>query len=214
MKKFILPLLLILCSCGDIRDEIENLVTDNSNDPVIESSPIPEPSIKPTPKPLVNPSIKPTPVISEGKEVSENNLYNTLKPECFKPLSTSGFKCIASDTRNGDIVCVLPYYYTVKPRYSKVDHHGNTVLCNKHFVRFDKVTVEYDSKTVDLFYEDKNQYTGEIDYSCANYVGSPEGPVGRQHWRGKNIKFDTINKSANIKLKLYKKDRVGCLIVK
>lgn len=200
IKLILLSSLAFFVSCGEIKSALDDLDIDEDDHPTEIVDPTPLPTNPP----------KPEPVSTLAK--SRENLKNALK-ETWKPDSTTGFKCFGSNTRNGEVVCVLPYQYTVPPYYTKVDHHGNNVMCNKDFVRFEQVILNHGTISTPLYFEDKNPYGNELDYGCANYVGTPLGPIGRQHWRG-NIKYDNVISKKNVSLTIIEQGKKGTIIVK
>lgn len=180
----------------------------------------PEPTasivIPPTIVPTPVPTLVPTPSPSNVLETSKQNLRAEMdkRNSCYKPSAASGFKCGPSETRGHSIFCVMPYWYTVKPRYTKVDHNNNRVMCNQAFLRFDKAEVEIDGRKIPLSYEDVNPWNrNEKDYGCMNYVGTAEGPIGRQHWRSTS-KYSEIEAGSSVRINVYFENKSNCLIIK
>lgn len=141
-----------------------------------EPTPSPEPTIEPS-----LPPIEPTPVPSTEPD---DDFFIPLN--CSNPpehlSSNDGFKCMASATQNGSVVCLLPYQFTWKPWKMVTDHHNYTFACNKNDEHFDKVFLLLkNNRRIDL------QYSG-----CHNYVATSQGWIGRQHFRNKNIQWDDI----------------------
>lgn len=99
--------------------------------------------------------------------------------------SNDGFKCIGSDTRGGSVVCLLPYQFTWAPHKSVTDHHNYTFACNANDDHFSKVELVLNS----------GQRIGLSYSGCHNYVATPGGAVGRQHFRNESIKWSNIQNS-------------------
>jgi hypothetical protein len=93
-----------------------------------------------------------------------------------------GFKCIASETRGGSVVCLLPYQFTWGPYRSTTDHHGYTFVCNANDDHFSKVELVLNS----------GQRIGLSYAGCHNYVATSQGPIGRQHFRNESVKWSNI----------------------
>lgn len=111
-----------------------------------------------------------------------------------------GFKCMASNTRGGTIVCLLPYQFTWKPWKDWTDHHGVTMKCNANDEHFDKVELKI-----------KGMGKIELDWDkCQNWVATAEGKIGRQHFRHKSIKWDDVKNKAQ-RLIMSKNGKKTCL---
>lgn len=181
--RYLIVLLVLFSGCSFIDDII------NPKPPIIvEPTPTPQPSPEPTPTPtppVVNPPLQvyiPDNCSNPPKHLSAND----------------GFKCMASSTQGGSIVCLLPHQFTWKPYNQFTDHHGVTMKCSNN--RFD---------TVDLIRKNGTRITLQWD-KCQNYVSTSEGKIGRQHWRNKSIKWDNEkNRVATIEMK--KGNKKTCL---
>ncbi len=111
-----------------------------------------------------------------------------------------GFKCIASSTRGGSIVCVLPYQFTWEPYHNVTDHHNMTYACNKNDAHFD---------SVNLVLKSGDRIPLDFAY-CANYVATVDGPIGRQHFRNENYQWSSVShKVASIEM--VRGDQKTCL---
>lgn len=96
-----------------------------------------------------------------------------------------GFKCIASETRGGSVVCLLPYQFTWTPHKSVTDHHNYTFACNANDDHFSKVELVLNG----------GQRIGLSYAGCHNYVATSGGAIGRQHFRNESIKWSNIQNS-------------------
>lgn len=174
---------LILCtSCSLIDDVIDDQIK-------------PEPPIIVDPTPEPSPSPEPTP---------EPPVFDLFIPDnCSNPpehISTfDGFKCMASSTRGGSIVCLLPYQFTWKPHKDWTDHHGVTMKCNATDEHFDKVVLKLKKKNIELSWD-----------KCQNWVGTNEGKIGRQHFRHPSVKWDDIKNKVKT-IKMIKGNKKTCL---
>ncbi len=141
-----------------------------------------------------NPQVPP---VEEVKEYYiPDNCSNP--PEYITP--NDGFKCIASATRNGSIVCILPYQFTWEPRRNITDHHGYTFGCNKNDEHFDKV---------ELVLKTGERIPLAFAY-CANYVATADGPIGRQHFRNENYQWNSVANRV-VTLEMVKGNKKTCL---
>ncbi len=141
--------------------------------------------------------------LSEPKNGSEPTKI-IIPDNCSNPpknlSSNDGFKCIASATRGGSVVCLLPYQFTWKPHSSVTDHHNNTFACNKNDTHFDDVQLVLKSgERINLSYS-----------GCHNYVATVDGPIGRQHFRNENYTWQSIRNKV-VRIEMSKGSQTSCL---
>lgn len=156
---------IVFVGCGELGDFIEEVgeqVEEVDGDK-------PEPSPKPTATP------KP---VQDLVLFVPDNCDNPPKNITFN----DGWKCQASATQGGKIVCLLPYQFTWKPWKDFTDHHGVTMKCNKTDEHFD---------AVDLVLKSGKRISLDFAY-CANYVGTTEGKIGRQHFRSSSTLWNDV----------------------
>lgn len=172
-----------LTSCGEVGDFVEQIgeqVEETDGVKPVEtitpvSTPSPQPTVKPTNTPVVNSFFVPNNCDNPPKNISQFD----------------GWKCQASATQGGKIVCLLPYQFTWKPYKDFTDHHGVTMKCNKSDDHFD---------AVDLILLSGKRISLDFAY-CANYVGTAEGKIGRQHFRsGSTLWNDVKDKVSTIEM--------------
>ena len=149
-------------------------------------------------------------VVEEDQDSGTEESGNGSNTELFIPNNCSnppqnisandGFKCIASSTRGGSVVCLLSYQFTWKPHVSKTDQHGNTFACNATDDHFTKAELVLNSgERIDLTYA-----------GCHNYVGTAEGQIGRQHFRNESIHWSSIENSVQ-RIEMTKNGSRTCL---
>lgn len=128
-----------------------------------------------------------TEIVEEVEPVEEVQSVDYFVPDnCSNPpkriSQADGFKCIASATRGGSVVCLLPYQFTWSPYKDFTDHHGVTMDCNSTDTRFDSVKLFLNNgKVHDMTWAD-----------CQNWVGTARGKIGRQHWRIESVQWSKI----------------------
>lgn len=187
MVKYLIVILILFSSCGDgdrVLDIVEDVVDIIKEDPTPSTPPentLPPEVVKPTSEPIEKPIEKPIETPKEYDLFIPNNCSNPPK----NISSNDGFKCMASATRNGTVVCLLPYQFTWKPWKQVTDHHNNTFTCNKSEEHFDKVFLIMKSgRQINLVYA-----------GCHNYVATSDGWIGRQHFRNEDIKWGKIKRN-------------------
>jgi len=157
------------------------------------------PEVLPTPVTL--PEIVITP---EATPTKAPETFPTLQGVSITPNSNTGFKCQPAESRGGSTtVCLLPYTYTVKPFYTKIDHHKNKFGCNVNGDTYDSFTLISGGQEYKMSIEKKNPFDPEdktVDYFCQNYVGTSSGNIGRTHVRLKNNWNEFNGKSVSIRI--------------
>lgn len=189
----IASLAIALAGCGEVEEFIEN-IGDEVTDPVNES---------------VDDAIDDVEGSADNSdsevEAPQATLTSFFIPDnCSKPPKNisqfDGFKCIASTTRGGSVVCLLPYQFTWAPYKTFTDHHGVTMNCNINDDHFDKVElVRKNGKVISLVWD-----------KCQNWVGTAQGKIGRQHFRNESIKWSNIQGKLD-RIEMTKNGQKTCL---
>ena len=108
--------------------------------------------------------------------------------------------CIASSTRGGSVVCLLPYQFTWAPFKTVVDDHGHVFSCSKSDSHFGKVELILKSGE-----RIKLNYAG-----CHNYVATVNGQIGRQHFRNEGIQWSSIKNQVDT-IEMTENGKMTCL---
>lgn len=203
-------IILLLSGCGLITEEngkeILDQILDQNEDIVdkpVEVIPTPQPTTSPAPTVIPTPSLEVLPTPDVNEDNFANMLY--LPDNCSNPpkhlTANDGFKCMASSTRGGSIVCLLPYQFTWSPHKDWTDHHGVTMKCNKNDEHFDSVSLVLKSdKEIPLIWD-----------KCQNWVGTADGKIGRQHWRAQE-KWEKVKSKAQ-KIIMRKQSARTCMLI-
>ena len=172
---FLFVFSLVLFACSDSNDDSSFAVNDDSVDAPVQDSGDAEDNFDE--------------VDDSGSDFPPSGTSTSffIPDNCDNPPTQisagDGFTCIASRTRNDSLVCLLPYQFTWSPLTSFTDDAGFTFGCNANDDFFDEVTVILNN----------GRQISLVEAGCFNFVATPEGQIGRQHWRNEGVQFDSVS---------------------
>jgi hypothetical protein len=193
-----LPLLILLASCSSLDQSLIDAIKElrDAYKECAENCK-PEPSPLPTVEPTTIPSPEPS---SQPTEIPDD--YFLPKTDCNNPKSyikrNDGFKVMASSTRGGSVVALLPYTLSRPPYKTVTDHHNQTFKASIN-QNFDKVElVLKNNKRISL------KFAGQH-----NPVYLYNDKIAREHWRNTILWNKIKNKVVRLEA-FYKREKV-CL---